>query len=144
MGPETIVHRDESGTSPLHLQRGQHHMTRVQRMNVIGRKGVLLLHRVRRTRITRTNDSFGTYTFRNASTYPQCNTHSTCPPRVCISVRLFNLAYGCMASRPRGVSHWTNSFLSFVKYLAQSTNQSCQPATIDVRRHRQRKSLLTN
>lgn len=61
MGPEAIVHRHERGTPPLHLQRGQHHMTRVQRMDVIGRKSVLLLHRMRHAKITRINDSFGAH-----------------------------------------------------------------------------------
>ena len=45
--PERIVHGDERDAMASALQRGHHHVRRVERVNVVRRKGVLLLDVVR-------------------------------------------------------------------------------------------------
>jgi len=47
MRPETIMYRHKRNPRLFAIQARQHHMTRIQRMDEIRRKGVLLLQSIR-------------------------------------------------------------------------------------------------
>ena len=55
MSPETIVYGDIRYPFSLHPQRGQHHVTRIQRMDVVRWKSILLLYQVRHAEIENHN-----------------------------------------------------------------------------------------